>query len=109
MFENYSGFQSSKSFFLQHQLMTNSFSLILDSNDDPLEANYESAQPLPYCWKCGKVYTWPESLKRHLRESCGVLPKHTCEICKKRFRRREHLLRHVSTVHKQFFTNDDYY
>ncbi|KAG5320248.1 ZN746 protein, partial [Pseudoatta argentina] len=52
------------------------------------------------CYKCGKRYTWTDSLTRHLREGCGVLPKHICTICGRKFRRKDYLLRHENHIHK---------
>ncbi|XP_011052790.1 PREDICTED: longitudinals lacking protein, isoform G isoform X5 [Acromyrmex echinatior] len=52
------------------------------------------------CYKCGKRYQWPDSLSRHLREVCGVLPKYSCSICCTKFRRKYYLVRHQRNVHK---------
>ncbi|XP_053996927.1 zinc finger protein 331-like [Hylaeus anthracinus] len=38
------------------------------------------------CYKCGKRYTWTDSLTRHLREGCGKLPRHKCTLCGRKFK-----------------------
>nr|KAF7410768.1 hypothetical protein H0235_013375 [Vespula pensylvanica] len=52
------------------------------------------------CYKCGKRYTWTDSLTRHLREGCGNLPRHKCGLCGRKFKRRDYLARHEHNVHK---------
>ncbi|XP_076237936.1 uncharacterized protein LOC143181439 [Calliopsis andreniformis] len=52
------------------------------------------------CYKCGRRYTWTDSLTRHLREGCGELPRHMCTLCGRKFKRRDYLLRHENNVHK---------
>ncbi|XP_076621392.1 putative zinc finger protein B0310.2 [Colletes latitarsis] len=52
------------------------------------------------CYKCGRRYTWTDSLTRHLREGCGILPRHKCTLCGRKFKRRDYLLRHEINVHK---------
>lgn len=81
---------------IQEQITNSSFRLFSDASRDPNRTNYEA----PFtCFKCGKQYTWVDSLTRHLRESCGITPKFRCSICSRRFRRRNYLLRHESAVH----------
>ncbi|XP_024937199.1 gastrula zinc finger protein xFG20-1 isoform X2 [Cephus cinctus] len=64
---------------------------------DRNRVNYEA----PFsCYKCGKKYTWTDSLTRHLREGCGILPKHRCRLCGRKFKRKDYLQRHEVTVHK---------
>ena len=33
------------------------------------------------CEKCGRVYRWPENLRRHIRQECGKEPKYVCNQC----------------------------
>ncbi|KAG9431021.1 zinc finger protein 91-like [Apis mellifera carnica] len=68
-----------------------------DSKRDHNRVNYDA----PFtCYKCGKRYTWTDSLTRHLREGCGKLPRHKCTLCGRKFKRRDYLLRHENNVHK---------
>ncbi|KAM0727086.1 Zinc finger protein 746 [Formica fusca] len=69
----------------------------LKSKREHCRVNYD--RPFT-CYKCGKRYTWTDSLTRHLREGCGVLPKHNCTLCGRKFRRKDYLLRHENNVHK---------
>ncbi|XP_076477661.1 longitudinals lacking protein, isoforms F/I/K/T-like [Bombus vancouverensis nearcticus] len=67
------------------------------SKRDHNRVNYDT----PFtCYKCGKRYTWTDSLTRHLREGCGKLPRHKCTLCGRKFKRRDYLLRHENNVHK---------
>lgn len=80
-------------------LVNLSFSLwfVSDSKRDHNRVNYDA----PFtCYKCGKRYTWTDSLTRHLREGCGKLPRHKCTLCGRKFKRRDYLLRHENNVHK---------
>ncbi|KAL6434201.1 hypothetical protein ACFW04_005963 [Cataglyphis niger] len=48
---------------------------VSESKREHCRVNYD--RPFT-CYKCGKRYTWTDSLTRHLREGCGMLPKHNC-------------------------------
>jgi len=51
---------------------------------------------------CGRFYKGQHrkiNLRRHIFE-CGVLPKFSCTVCKKRFFRRYQLKIHMARVHK---------
>ncbi|KAF7386717.1 hypothetical protein HZH66_011169 [Vespula vulgaris] len=48
------------------------------------------------CYKCGKRYTWTDSLTRHLREGCGWLhiKYYGCKNCGKKYKWKDSLIRH---------------
>ncbi|XP_019697124.1 zinc finger protein 606 [Harpegnathos saltator] len=49
--------------------------LVSEIKREHCRVNYDS----PFtCHKCGRRYTWTDSLTRHLREGCGMLPKYNC-------------------------------
>ena len=51
------------------------------------------------CKTCGKTFTNPDNLKRHLQRHEGQR-NHKCESCGKAFFESGKLKRHVDTVHK---------
>lgn len=51
------------------------------------------------CPKCGKIYTWSYTMKRHLRFECGKEPQFQCRHCLNKFKRKCHLMSHVRNRH----------
>lgn len=49
------------------------------------------------CPKCGQLYTRTDTFRRHTRYECGVPRKFECQICSLRFKRQNHLTRHMDT------------
>lgn len=58
------------------------------------------------CTVCEASYIQKSSLKRHLRDECGKLPKYACheEYCGFRTKRRSNLKRHILSQHKSILT-----
>lgn len=52
------------------------------------------------CNQCGRSYKHKTNLCNHKREECGKPPSYFCPICKKGFKKKQHLQRHV-TVHNE--------
>ncbi|CAH1155438.1 unnamed protein product [Phaedon cochleariae] len=50
------------------------------------------------CDQCGRSYKHRTNLCNHKREECGKPPSHFCPLCKKGFKKKQHLQRHL-TVH----------
>ncbi|KAG5900372.1 hypothetical protein JTB14_033820 [Gonioctena quinquepunctata] len=50
------------------------------------------------CDQCGRSYKHKTNLCNHKREECGKPPSYFCPICKKGFKKKQHLQRHL-TVH----------
>lgn len=52
-----------------------------------------------YCPKCGSQFTALRNMKRHFHHECGIEPKHVCEHCPMRFKRRNLLKYHMVRKH----------
>lgn len=52
------------------------------------------------CGRCYKGHRRKESLRRHLKDECGVPKRFQCAHCGKRFARKEYLNSHRLFVHK---------
>lgn len=50
------------------------------------------------CDQCGRSYKHKTNLCNHKREECGKPPSYFCPICRKGFKKKQHLQRHL-TVH----------
>lgn len=50
------------------------------------------------CDQCGRSYKHKTNLCNHKREECGKPPSYFCPVCKKGFKKKQHLQRHL-TVH----------
>lgn len=50
------------------------------------------------CDQCGRSYKHKSNLCNHKREECGKPPSYFCPVCKKGFKKKQHLQRHL-TVH----------
>ncbi|XP_023313320.1 longitudinals lacking protein isoform X7 [Trichogramma pretiosum] len=66
-----------------------------DKRDQQTRSNLVYICPL-----CSKKYSWKVSLTRHLREECGVKPKHKCIYCGRAFKQRSSFQRHMLTQHQ---------
>ncbi|XP_050502524.1 longitudinals lacking protein, isoforms A/B/D/L isoform X1 [Diabrotica virgifera virgifera] len=53
------------------------------------------------CDQCGRSYKHKTNLCNHKREECGKPPSHFCPICKKGFKKKQHLQRHL-IVHSDY-------
>lgn len=51
------------------------------------------------CPQCKKNYVYQKNLARHLKFECGVLPQFSCTECQYKSKRKDHLIRHLLTVH----------
>ena len=51
------------------------------------------------CTKCGSQFSALRNMKRHFHHECGIEPKHVCEYCPMRFKRRNLLKYHVLRKH----------
>lgn len=58
--------------------------------------------PLPFkCLRCGRAYSVPYSLDRHLKYECGVEKKFSCSVCSRRFSRRDILRVHEKKLNHE--------
>ncbi|KAJ8927865.1 hypothetical protein NQ314_019609 [Rhamnusium bicolor] len=46
------------------------------------------------CFRCGRGYSVQYTLERHLRYECGVAKQFSCEVCLRKFSRRDILRNH---------------
>lgn len=51
------------------------------------------------CSKCGSKFSALRNMKRHYHHECGIEPKHGCDFCSMRFKRRNLLKYHVLRKH----------
>lgn len=51
------------------------------------------------CSKCGSKFSALRNMKRHYHHECGIEPRHGCEYCPMRFKRRNLLKYHVLRKH----------
>ncbi|KAG8308291.1 hypothetical protein J6590_002380 [Homalodisca vitripennis] len=51
------------------------------------------------CPDCNRNFTLASSLKRHLDFSCGQSPRFACQLCSKKFRRKDYLNEHLAKKH----------
>lgn len=70
----------------------------------PLPTSYKSKEPSserPFqCPNCNRTYKLLDSLKRHLRVECGGKQKQfQCYFCKKDFRYRYEMSKHITSSH----------
>lgn len=56
------------------------------------------------CDQCGRSYKHKSNLCNHKREECGKPPSYFCPVCKKGFKKKQHLQRHL-TVHSEVDLN----
>ncbi|CAH1964120.1 unnamed protein product [Acanthoscelides obtectus] len=63
--------------------------------------NDEKGNERVQCWNCGKEYVTFAVLQRHLTYECGRYPTFSCPFCRKMFKRRDSMKRHVLLLHKQ--------
>lgn len=60
------------------------------------------------CQKCGKRYQSKTSLSLHTRLECGKEPMFQCHVCLRRFHQGGSLNRHVRSLHRQAFQENNY-
>ncbi|XP_033207317.1 putative zinc finger protein 730 [Belonocnema kinseyi] len=77
---------------------------ILATKYKPRSAKKQEIQKLKQeskytCEKCARCYTQEESLTRHKKLECNVVPLFKCEFCEKLFERKIYLNVHVVLVH----------
>jgi len=60
----------------------------LDSNRDPLTNKYA-------CTRCGRSYLHQATLVRHQRYECGISASYPCQLCGRKFKRRDVLKGHM--------------
>lgn len=75
--------------------------LLLDSNS-PSTSVGESSQQSFKCPRCQRSYSLPCTLIRHIRYECGVDKQFACQVCGKRFARRDILKSHEAKLHPYF-------
>lgn len=73
-------------------------------NRDSLIRHGEDESHAPFMCKCGKSFTRPDVLQRHVKVNQPELQKFTCPHCKscpggKSFKRRDHLTQHIRGYH----------
>lgn len=51
------------------------------------------------CSKCGSKFSAQRNMKRHYHHECGIEPKHGCEYCPMRFKRKNLLKYHILRKH----------
>ena len=54
------------------------------------------------CPNCPSVFVWMCTLKRHLRNECGMEPRFKCPYCDYRGKWKANVCRHIKTVHKGY-------
>lgn len=59
----------------------------------------EDASAKFMCSKCGSKFSALRNMKRHYHHECGIEPKHGCDYCPMRFKRRNLLKYHVLRKH----------
>lgn len=58
-----------------------------------------SDRPKFVCPKCGSKFSALRNMKRHYHHECGIEPKHGCDLCPMRFKRRNLLKYHIVRKH----------
>ena len=66
-----------------------------------LEMNAEAKSSTNECSHCGKIFSQPYRLKRHIREVHDHDKFHKCEDCNKTFSKIDNLKRHKISVHNK--------
>ena len=51
------------------------------------------------CQKCRRIYAHQSSLNTHKRYECGVEPKFVCDLCGHKSKLKNHIKKHIITVH----------
>ena len=59
-----------------------------DSPRDPATNKYS-------CGRCGRSYLHQATLVRHQRYECGITASYPCQLCGRKFKRRDHLKEHI--------------
>ncbi|XP_017783484.1 PREDICTED: oocyte zinc finger protein XlCOF22-like [Nicrophorus vespilloides] len=49
------------------------------------------------CYQCGHYYKFKSSLMRHIQYECGKDKSISCELCDKKFKRKDQLKQHMTT------------
>ena len=75
------------------------------SNDLP-DSEKLYAKQIHRCAKCRRVYKTVAALTRHERIHINV-DRYACELCDRRFHRKDHLQHHLIKKHKQVSVSHD--
>lgn len=62
--------------------------------------------PVYYCTPCDRRYHTKTGFSQHKRFECGKSPAFQCLICKKEFKRKSSLKRHLRQIHKAVLDNN---
>ena len=76
---------------------SNGTTLSEDTDGDRTPPHAPSSDSSPssnFCPECGKNLRYRSSFRRHMRLHQGVFYSHVCAVCRRKFTRKEHLLRH---------------
>ncbi|VEN38444.1 unnamed protein product, partial [Callosobruchus maculatus] len=57
------------------------------------------------CDQCGRSYKHKTNLCNHKREECGKPPSYFCPVCRKGFKKKQHLQRHLVVHQESEFIN----
>lgn len=52
------------------------------------------------CGDCGRLFSWPSSLRLHQKVACGKMPNFYCTMCDYKTHFKGNLKRHVNGVHR---------
>ncbi|XP_026814633.1 longitudinals lacking protein, isoforms F/I/K/T-like isoform X10 [Rhopalosiphum maidis] len=81
---------------------TNSWQLDTTNQDSTSTVNTPMDCKDDKCWSCktcSKWYKHRDSLRRHIRDECGKMPRHQCHICQAYFYHRHNLKTHSMSKH----------
>lgn len=59
----------------------------------------DTSSAVHQCPQCFKTYVHQKNLARHIKFECGVLRQFNCTECQYKSKRKDHLTRHLLTVH----------
>ena len=54
------------------------------------------------CDGCHRSYKHQSNLCNHKREECGKSPSYFCPVCRKGFKKKQHMQRHAMSIHGVF-------
>lgn len=58
------------------------------------------SEPTTYrCYRCGRLYTWLKSLRKHIRTECGLPPSQQCPYCPHKSKRKWNMMIHIKNKH----------
>uniref|UniRef100_A0A0C9R478 Lola_16 protein n=1 Tax=Fopius arisanus TaxID=64838 RepID=A0A0C9R478_9HYME len=59
----------------------------------------DPSRQIYFCPMCGKAYTRPDTLGRHVKYECHKAPQFICPVCNKASTQKSNLQRHCRTMH----------